>query len=408
MDNHELTTGTTGFIIFLLLPHYQLPYLELFPVIDKVYDVFRVLSALAILVIIINDVIKTDRIRGRHFVIVVLFIAYYAELMVSTALNHVSLKDIVLRAASQLSVFLICNYYAAYFRKELIKALLIISEVLVYLNFIVIIFNKDGLYRTALYWNNWLFGYKNNFFQFFIGFIVASFLYKGFFKKNIRIICLNLVMFISVVIVGSATAMISMLIFYFLALVIQKDNGKRINALSLTIANCVLFVLVVLLRVGGLFNFVYDTILRKSTAIVMRVRLWDRVLPLISNKYLLGYGYRSSRGMTFLLGAGWATHAHNIVLQVLLEGGVISLLLYIIINIYLLKEIQYYKNSYVAQILAIGIFVLYVSSLFEVYYRASTFVIYGLASSVGAMVQYDTNNQNERKRKIRVTLGLFA
>ena len=107
----RFTTGSVWFIVILLLPHYQLPFFELFHSMDLIVDVLRFVSALTIILLALLE--KASFVVGEKGTrLVLLFmLAYYAEIYVSTRVNCVDTHAILIRTVSQLTVFLICILY---------------------------------------------------------------------------------------------------------------------------------------------------------------------------------------------------------------------------------------------------------------------------------------------------------
>jgi O-antigen ligase len=77
--------------------------------------------------------------------------------------------------------------------------------------------------------------------------------------------------------------------------------------------------------------------LDKDISLTGRVPLWEMIIPLISERPLLGYGYGATFGGYFSpiheiwVQATWnPTHAHNAILQIWLEMGIIAVVLFLI------------------------------------------------------------------------------
>lgn len=77
--------------------------------------------------------------------------------------------------------------------------------------------------------------------------------------------------------------------------------------------------------------------LDKDVSLTGRIPLWTDLLPLIAERPLQGWGYRAAFGGYFspvhevLVAADWApTHAHNALLQIWLEMGIIGVILFLV------------------------------------------------------------------------------
>ena len=99
-----------------------------------------------------------------------------------------------------------------------------------------------------------------------------------------------------------------------------------------------------------------------------RDSLYIEVLEIISKKIILGYGIFSSY---YVIGH---LSPHNIILEILLEGGVVYLIFWLIIAIYLIKKYKDYLLSHEKNILFILITLSIVNLLFSgSYWQASFF-----------------------------------
>ena len=387
-----ISTDTTSFIFFLLLPHFKLTIFDFIPTMDLIFNMGRVVSVLIMLTVYIRNILIKKSIIKTQSIVLGLILLYYLEIFISTVLNGVNLKAIVLRVISQLAVFMICSFYAYYNGKNLVKALFALGEIIVYSNLISILIYPNGMYNDLIYSKNWILGYKNNFMQFYLGFCVVSALFLFYFKKYIRPILLLIAMIVSVILADSSTSIIVMILYSAMLIVSVFDKGNRINSLVLTIGNIIAFFVVVIYRAMDYFQLLIVQILHKTNTLSSRTMLWDDVYYLIRKKPIMGYGFRG-REAIYLFGRSWATNAHNAILQALIEGGVICLGLYLLINFVLLKELYLYRHSFSAKTLSVGMFVFNIAMLTEVYNAATVYVLFGLAASVGAMFAIEKNDR---------------
>lgn len=110
---------------------------------------------------------------------------------------------------------------------------------------------------------------------------------------------------------------------------------KRINIRTIFIVLAIVFLIVVLLRSN---NFIIDglsQLLKKDSTFTGRTRIWDIVLEHFSRKPLLGYGIQNKATRLAMIPYG---KAHNMVLQLLYNGGIASIVCYITICKNALKD----------------------------------------------------------------------
>lgn len=384
------SSSSVAFILLLLIPHCKPDYFNYVPFFDMLFNILRIGSALVVFGLYFFHIFREKRLYRNKIQIVAILLLYYVELILSTVLNQANIYVIVLRVVSQLSVFLICSYYASYARTNLISALFHMGEIMVYTNLFTILRFPKGLYISEVgYWRNWLLGYKNLFLPYFIGFYIAAYLYQYTYKGFLRSKLLVISMLLSLLLVGSSTSIIVFSLFSLLAFFIKFDHEKIINALVLTIINIISYLLIVKFRIANLLSFIIVRLFHKDTTFGGRTQLWDFLYEFIRNKFLWGNGCLSGPEMALRTNTWWAFHAHNLVVQLLYEGGIISLLLYALFNYMLLRDLYRNRFAYVAQIITIGLFVLNIAFITEVYINAMIFVVYGVASAVNDLVELE-------------------
>lgn len=125
-------------------------------------------------------------------------------------------------------------------------------------------------------------------------------------------------------------------------------------------------------------NRIIIEILGKDLTFSGRTGIWRDAISLIAQSPIIGYGSTVSRNMVF------GISAHNIVLQTILESGIIGLALFLLIiykSLFVNKE-----KKYSISILIMGSFIIMVSLLFEVYSLEYFFVI------VILVFKYKTNS----------------
>lgn len=397
-------------IALLLIPHFKPNYFETIEILDILFNLLRVCSAVIIISLIVYEVIKRNYIIKSQSIILSVLVLYFTGLFISTIWNGVNVRIIILRAVSQISVCLICMYYSRFNTSNLISALFGIGELLVYINIFTIIFFPNGLYSiNGALRTYWLLGHKNQFFPFYIGFTTTLFIYTKLFNRHIRPFALYVTMLASVIIVNSATSLTALALFPLLIFLAYKGSGRIINAASLTFINIVAYILIVLVRITYIFSLFILRVLHKDPSLTGRTMIWDDLYYLLIKKPLLGYGCRTGNEVAQMLGRNVAVHAHNTLLHCLFEGGIICLLLFLLLNGFVVYYLYMFRKYYAAQILSIGMFIMNLAMIAEVYNHATLFVFYGLASSVRYLCTYmdefELNKEERGRSKIRLRWG---
>lgn len=381
MKTIKLKMTSPLFIFLLLMPHFKPPYIGRIPALDSLFNILRILSALTIFLLYIF--------RRKISLPLILLLSFESWLFFTTLWGEGDFYTYILRAASDLSVFLICSYMAVA-PKNLLKVLLLISEIMTYVNLIAIVLFPQGLYNTDLYWQNWWLGYRNNFFPYFLVFGVVAVLYRYYVGRSIRSIILIFSIFISLVLVNSATALIAMAVFLLLVVFSKVKWATIINSFVLTLGDIVAFFLLVVFRALNWFSFIIVDILHRNITLTGRTLLWDVLYQYIQQKPITGYGVLSNSQTADMLYRTWAVHAHNLVLQYLFNGGIIAIIIFIAFNIYFLRKLYLYRATKTAMLMSIAIFVYYIACLTEPYLYPMIYVVYSMACNIDQLLPYES------------------
>ena len=154
-------------------------------------------------------------------------------------------------------------------------------------------------------------------------------------------------------------AIVILLIFMLLTKLRKLDKIIKIaSPYKLLIAGIVANVAVVFFQVQYYFSNLLVNVLGESLALNGRQFIWERSLLAIRNSPIMGYGVY---GIYIQMPATWSNNAafnyvHTQSLQLLLDGGVILLVLFVGSLIGLSKDISKSSNIYVVQLTSIVMF----------------------------------------------------
>lgn len=180
--------------------------------------------------------------------------------------------------------------------------------------------------------------------------------------------------------VGSMTAATSIILFLLLCL-IPYGRLRRIGSIVFLTA-IALFQLLVCFNGKGIENnefmvwFIED-VLGKDITFTNRTHMWDSSLRVIMESPLWGYGYPDKTWYVTHM-TSYATGSHNIMLAVLIYGGIAAFALYLwFLVTSLARALQI--HDYWADCIVTGICVLCLMMLMEVYPIALVFTLFILA-----------------------------
>lgn len=210
----------------------------------------------------------------------------------------------------------------------------------------------------------------------------------------------------------SVTALIStfILIFYICFLYKRNKKQKIFNYRNYIIVGLIFFVAVVLLRVQYNFKDVIEATLHKGVDFTGRTLIWDNCLSYIKQRPLFGLGVdefeiRENKIQIF--------HAHCLYLNILLEGGIISLISFYSIFFTILKNMNKAVNNEIKNIISFAFLIYFISGLVEVYQDSQLIYIFMvMAYFINIINERQTEktmfrekSKNERKKILVVISG---
>lgn len=297
--------------------------------------------------------------------------------------------------------------------KDIIQGSMRMAEVLTYTNLLTIILFPDGMYSTyrksAVWYSNqnWILGNRNDFIPLFVYFALIAFLYRCHGGKRWRELGVYVACLASVIIVNSSTSIVGFISLLVLFLIIKSEK-IRINTYLLVFVNITLFLAIVVFRLQNVFSFLIEDILGKNLTFTGRTILWDKLIPILKNNWLLGLGIREVGGLQEVVGIKFAGHAHNLILNLLYRGGVIYLGLYLAAMFLIYRQLHKYQSYMESQAVAVAMFVFHIIALMEPYEKTFfVYAIYFMAYYVGRFIpqaKSDITLPEQRERtRVRIT-----
>ena len=259
-----------------------------------------------------------------------LLILYKVFLLYSTFCNGRSID--MIDFCRFMSIVLAIEYFEDDI-PELISALMIIFEVMIYYNFLTLSTGPDlyGAYYTAL-------GYDNAASPYMVMAYLVAVCYGLEKKKYIRTCAMILVIHITLLVtmVGSGLVAIGVI---DLMLLVYSIKHFRISLFKTYCIYLGITFAIVVCRVQNIFSFLIVDILGKDLTFTGRTKDWDLAFSLISNKFFIGHGIMNQETEKMILGD---VYTHNAVVEQFFRGGIIAFLIFVI-GIYFVSKV--YNNS---------------------------------------------------------------
>ena len=272
---------------------------------------------------------------------VVIFITiFFMELAVSSMINHTD--DLIDNIKNYCLILLLCFAFYICRRKNAINIFFdsysIIMSLFIAIGLITSILFPNGIGKlpyTAIdgyvsYTEVYFWGHKNYYPYQIIPYLSIILLNKEYYSRKkicgISYIIWTVIASTEIVLAGSSTGILAVGIFWSIYLIAKY--GKKIAYALIDIRiffgiYIVLFISIVVIgNVGGLISGI-AILLGKSSNFTGRTTIWLRALKLIPNHFFLGYGKS-----TVIPSSGYYWYAHNLILDILIQGGIVALLIF--------------------------------------------------------------------------------
>lgn len=294
----------------------------------------------------------------------IIVIIFFGSFVITTALADGNIFSAIRTVAFNALTVVYLDYCIRKNCNKYIKLLLQLFIVYATINFILLLIFPNGFGQYVPGYSmtedsrlNFL-GRDNTFIYFFITAIIVAFIH-GSKKELYYILALS---FITMVYVFSATGIIGCILIVIYALFLQgKSIDKLFNFKILSVAYVIIYYLIVIERIQEKFSYIIVDILGKDITFTGRTSLWDSAMSYISQKPWTGYGVTEK----FLTTAsGIAYSPHNLILQILLAGGILSLGIFIVMYWICGRKLNY-KKYHLSNTIAVAIFIYLITSLTE-------------------------------------------
>lgn len=361
-------------MFLLLMPFFKPHSLEyIAPQIDKLYDYLRIAACLLILVMYV----KSLMIKKRNSIFLFVVIIYEAFLIISTSLNHQNMRSAILSALLIIGFCMIVELGIKGNCFVFITALFRLTFILVTINFIVLLLYPNGVARHNYYYYPVNFWHIDNYLASLLLFTMAvGGIYANLFGRwKISIVILMGICGATTILCWSATGVAGWGIYcLFLLFIYNKPWQQYINAPFVYLFWTLTSVLLCFLRIQKYFAFLIEHILNKDLKLTGRTEMWDIAIRLIQKKWIFGYGIPLKQGSIFWHNKFY--HTHNGILEILIQGGIITLIPAAVLLILSAYTLFKYRNHKIAGIILGAITAILVTLLTEAY--ISEITIYGL------------------------------
>lgn len=267
---------------------------------------------------------------------------------------------------------------------DLVWALFLVTAFLSVANFIFVLLYPAGVAVGGLMDSVYLLGHKNVAIYAIIPSVGTSLILDSWEGRrcSARSIALYVVGFAQCAIAYSATSVVAMIVLLaFFAICLPASLRDKVTMLYGLAAYGVVSAAILVFRLQVVAAPLIEGVLHKSLTFTLRTDVWDGVMSLMAQKPLLGYGL-SLRGHLEFNGFVYA-HPHNELLSVLLAGGFVCLVLYVLFLMTSSVALYRRRGSSVATALTCAVFAFLAVGLMEPLYTIAWPIFIALCYSIG-------------------------
>lgn len=228
------------------------------------------------------------------------------------------------------------------------SALIVVLDTWKYLLFILLLIDlttmiiyPSGMYSDGVYSMNWFLGYKTLRLIYLLPLCIFEG-YTSFFKKK-KSILTYLIYLLSVYSLYYTQALAATVTLAFVCVILVSYSilvkFKLILSLFKVLSKPKIIVpiygtivfLTVVAQNSPLIEWILINVLQRDITLTTRTFLWTKVLEIIRGHELMGIGFLSVNEYSELLGTVYFTSPHNMILSILVTGGIILLAMYTLV-----------------------------------------------------------------------------
>lgn len=303
-----------------------------------------------------------------------LFVLFRCILIFTTVIGHGDILKIGYQSVIIIALFM----YGMIFSEKnevgrLIDILFYIFATYLFINILLYSAFPNGLYaeREGIHF----LGIRTRFTEYAIVFILLDALeYKMKHISFKKFVIFLIIAILNIVLPIIATAIIGITIMWITYMIISKTRIK-IDYKVLLIIGIIINCLVVFCRIQNIFSSLIENVLNKSITLTGRTEIWDLSYKYIFNKNIIfGNGLPENGNFVFWRVQLW--QAHNQILQILYEAGLIGTMLFYYIWISLTGKLNYCEDKIeCAPIIGATIFSFSIMMTTEIYYYYIPFYV---------------------------------
>lgn len=355
--------------IFLILPHLSVYYFNL----EQVQPIMFCWQAAVILIALVL-------LFRRITVFNLMLMMYMAVILFSAVINRTLTGGILF---STVLLVALCIYIANAIKNpaEFFKGMYYLFSAIILLNFFTVLNNGITIIVEPIY----LIGGKNALAMTLLPAISMILIYSYITHKKIRTVPLITILIgiASIFLTGSGTGVIVAILLTLFLFGWKKQLPSLKNYMVIYL---IMFFAIVIFRLQDvLFGSFITNTLNKTITFTGRTYIWDFVLSVIGDSWLLGFGRGTNLVNQYF---PHVSEAHNGFLEVLLYSGVLGITFFVVILLKVAKNLAVFKKHIISQVLSFSVFAYMVLGLAEsVFYKKEFWILLVISYGISNLIK---------------------
>ncbi|MBQ7410038.1 MAG: O-antigen ligase family protein [Clostridia bacterium] len=273
--------------------------------------------------------------------LIVIMFFYRMSLLIPTIINDGDIIKWGYQSLNHITVFMMIELGFERNRDRTLKSLQNILITYLSINLVLYLKYPDGILNE--FWGLHFLGIRTRFTDYLFLLIFISMIRWDMDKdKKFNIFCIIISLitmfkaWISTAIVG---IIIVVLMYYFISKYFKKINPRIFLTLAFIIVVSITF-----FRVQNLFSIFIEEVLHKSVSLTGRTEIWDLSYDYIDDNLFFGHGYKNDGNFVYWRGEYW--QGHNQFIQILYEGGIVNLIIFVILLYSAIPKIKEVNKEY--------------------------------------------------------------
>jgi len=274
-----------------------------------------------------------------------------------------------------------------------LKSLSATLTILIWMNFLLLIIMPEGFYTS--YGETFYFlGHSNNTMRFAMPAVLVSMLCDKMETEKIRkrTKILAIISLLTVVITHSITGLFGCGAMFVFAVLMNGNLPKTITAVKALLISIGTFLFFVVFRFQYLFEYFFISVLGKDLSLTNRTDFWDKGMEYIVDSVMIGYGYIHDYAPYIRYANGYVPSSlHNFYLDILMRGGILHLVTFIILFIVFCQHLKQRKEHHTTCIYVYGFLV------YSVIWNFDPFIWDGISLLILFLLLPEFEDFNNRK-----------